>query len=127
MQIGRERVAATTNVEVISNTRITKVIGGSDGVSAVMLRDEGSGEERELPTGGVFLYTGLEPNTAFLSGVVDLDPAGHVLADHRLDTNISGVMVAGDIRSGSVRLLIAAAGDGASAAVRAYQWLSEGA
>jgi len=125
MQIARTRVEAASNIELVSGTRVSKILGGSDGMTSVLLRAEGDGSERELPTDGVFLYTGLDPNTSFLQGIVDLDAGGHAIADHRLDTSVPGVMAAGDIRSGSAKLLVAAAGDGASAAVRASQWLSE--
>lgn len=124
MASGRGRVAATRNIEVIAETRVTRIVGGAEGVTAAGVRHEGTGEERELPADGVFLYAGLEPNTAFLHGVVDMDEAGHIAVDERLDTSLPGVMAAGDIRRGSAKLLIAAAGDGASAAVRASQWLA---
>ena len=123
MAIGRERVASTRNIDVVAATRVTSIVGGADGVTGVRVQTA-QGDEREIAAEGVFLYAGLEPNTAFLGGVVDLDPAGHVITDDRLDTNVPRIMAAGDIRCGSARLLIAAAGDGASAAVRASQWLS---
>ena len=123
MASGRNRLATCPNVDLVPETRLVGVVGDESGVTAVRLRSEDTGEERELPVGGVFIYAGLEPNTAFLKDVVDLDNAGHVQVDGRLDTSLSRVMAAGDIRVGSARLLIAAAGDGASAAVRASEWL----
>jgi len=126
MAIARARIEAARNVERVHESRVMRIIGGPDGVTAVVARHEGSGGERELAADGAFLYAGLEPSTAFLRGAVELDAAGHVITDARLDTSVPGVMAAGDIRGGSARLLIAAAGDGASAAVRASQWLAEG-
>ena len=127
MEIGRNRVAATANIQARPGARVTAILGDDSGVTGARIRDEASGAEEEIAADGVFLYTGLEPNTAFLKGAVEMDPAGHIVTDDRLDTNVPGVMAAGDIRRGSARLLIAAAGDGASAAVRARQWLAEGA
>jgi len=124
MAIGRERLAGAANVELVPRTRVTAIAGGTEGVTGVRIQTA-PGEERDLAADGVFLYAGLEPNTAFLRGVVDLDPAGHVITDDRLDTNVPRIMAAGDIRRGSARLLIASAGDGASAAVRASQWLAK--
>ena len=126
MAIGRAHVEAASNVELIPETRVTSIIGGADGVTAAGLRHERTGEERELSAAGVFLYAGFEPNTAFLRGVVEMDAAGHIATDERLDTSVPGVIAAGDIRRGAAKLLIAAAGDGATAAVRASQWLAEG-
>lgn len=125
MESGRNRLETLPNVDLIAETRLAGVVGDESGVTAVRLRSEDTGDERELPVGGAFIYTGLEPNTAFLKDVVDLDQAGHVRVNERLDTSLPGVMAAGDIRVGSARLLIAAAGDGASAAVRASEWLRQ--
>ena len=72
---------------------------------------------------GVFVYVGLEPNTAFLSGVVDLDSAGHIVTDILMQTSVPGVFAAGDLRQHSVRQLVAAAGDGATAALAAYRYV----
>ena len=124
MAIGSGHVAAAPNIELIPETRVTSIIGGVDGVTAAGLRHERTGEERELHAAGVFLYAGLQPNTAFLRGVVEMDAAGHIATDERLDTSVPGVIAAGDIRRGSAKLLIASAGDGATAAVRASQWLA---
>ena len=75
---------------------------------------------------GTLLLADISGYTAFLQGVVEMDAAGHIATDERLDTSLPGVIAAGDIRRGSAKLLIAAAGDGATAAVRASQWLAEG-
>jgi thioredoxin reductase (NADPH) len=73
---------------------------------------------------GVFVFVGLSPNSAFLQGVVELDPAGHVVVDQRLQTSVPGIFAAGDIRQHSVYQLAAVAGDGATAAVGAYRYLN---
>jgi thioredoxin reductase (NADPH) len=71
----------------------------------------------------VFVYIGLEPNTAFLRDVVALDAAGHVETDAMMRTSLAGVFAAGDIRKNSVAQLAAAAGDGATAATAAFRYL----
>lgn len=71
----------------------------------------------------MFIFVGLEPNTAFVRDVLDLDPAGHVVVDAHLQTSVPGVFAAGDLRQASSRQLVAAAGDGASAAFFAAQYL----
>jgi thioredoxin reductase (NADPH) len=72
---------------------------------------------------GVFVYAGLEPKTAFLREVLDLDSAGHIVTDINLAASIPGVFAAGDIRRGSVSLVASVIGDGATAAVNAYRYL----
>jgi thioredoxin reductase (NADPH) len=108
------------NIQTLFETEV-QAIGGTDTVSSVTLRTNGA--TRELPLAGVFVFVGLEPNTAFLRGVVELDPVGHIVTDVRLQTSVPGVFAAGDIRQASVAQLVAAAGDGATAAVGAYRYV----
>jgi thioredoxin reductase (NADPH) len=82
---------------------------------------------RVHPVKGVFVHVGLEPNTMFLQGVVALDGAGHIETDAMMRTSRPGLFAAGDIRKGSVALIAAVAGDGATAAVAAARYLQMGA
>jgi thioredoxin reductase (NADPH) len=116
------RIAAAPKIEVVLNTEVAE-IAGADGVAAVRLRDAQSGATRDHPLGGVFVYVGQEPNTAFLQGVLGLDPAGHIETDILMRTSLDGVFAAGDIRAHSVAQLAAVAGDGATAAVAAVRYL----
>src|SRR5207248_1980666 len=108
------------NVDTLFNTEVVEILGG-DTVSGVRLRGDGS--SRQLDLAGVFIFVGLEPNTAFVRDVVALDPVGHVIVDLSLQTSVPGVFAAGDIRQSSARQLVAAAGDGATAAVAAAEYL----
>jgi thioredoxin reductase (NADPH) len=119
-QAARERLASKSNVETAFGTELVE-IHGSDSVSSVVLRN--NGETREQQLAGVFIFVGLEPNTAWLRGVVDLDPTGHVVTDIHLRTSAPGIFAAGDIRQASVAQLAAVAGDGATAAVNAFRFL----
>jgi thioredoxin reductase (NADPH) len=119
-QAAIERLKSFSNVETTFNTEVVEILG-SDTVSTVRLRSNGSAREHEVA--GVFIFVGLEPNTAFVRDVVDLDPSGHIVVDPHLQTSVKGVFAAGDIRQHSARQLVAAAGDGASAAVFAAQYL----
>jgi thioredoxin reductase (NADPH) len=114
------RLSALPNVETIFDTEVVEIVG-RDTVSSVRIRANGA--TREIDSSGVFIFVGLEPNTAFVRGVVDLDPVGHIVVDPSLQTSVPGVFAAGDIRQHSARQLVAAAGDGASAAVFAAQYL----
>ena len=116
------RVESYSNVDTLFNTEVLS-ISGNNAVSGVELRSNGA--TRTLDVSGVFIFVGLEPNTTWLQGVVELDSAGHVVVDQHLQSSVPGVFAAGDIRQASSRQLVAAAGDGASAAVGAASWLSQ--
>jgi thioredoxin reductase (NADPH) len=105
-----------------ASTTIDEIIG-SESVTAVRLTDQISGESRTEETAGVFVFVGLEPNAAFLNGVITLDGGGHIETDRMMRTSLPGVFAAGDIRAQSVALLAAAAGDGATAAVAAHRYV----
>jgi thioredoxin reductase (NADPH) len=119
-RVAAERLSDLSNVETLFNTEVVEIVGGST-VSAVRLRQNGATRTQDIS--GVFVFVGLEPNTTFLRGVVELDPNGHVEVDKHLQTSVRGVFAAGDIRHASSRQLVAAAGDGASAAVAAARYL----
>lgn len=117
-----DRIRATRSIEVLAGTTI-EAIEGIDAVASVRLRDAASAGTRSLETRAVFVCIGLIPNTAFLGGLVALDAAGRIETDIMMRTSRAGVFAAGDIRGGSVALLAAAAGDGATAAVSAVRYL----
>jgi thioredoxin reductase (NADPH) len=119
-RVAIDRLGEYPNVDTLFNTRIEAIVGG-DTVSGVRLLTDGATLERELA--GVFVFVGLEPNTAFLRGTLELDPSGHVVVNAHLETSVRGVFAAGDIRQASSRQLVAAAGDGATAAVNAARRL----
>jgi thioredoxin reductase (NADPH) len=118
----QDRIAAEARIEAVLNTAVEEIVG-DDAVTGVRLLDRKSGSTRLHAIGGVFIYVGLEPSTAFLRGVLKLDPAGHVETDVNMRTSLPGVFAAGDIRAHSVAQLAAAAGDGATAAISAYRYL----
>jgi thioredoxin reductase (NADPH) len=119
-KVAVDRLSGHANVDALFNTRVMEIVGEQ---TVQKVRLSGNGAPDELPVAGAFIFVGLEPNSAFVSGVVDLDSAGHVKVDSRLQTSTPGVFAAGDIRAGSARQLVAAAGDGASAAVFAAEYL----
>jgi len=83
------------------------------------------GAERTHAATGAFVFIGLDPNTAWLAGLVDLDPAGFVVTDRMLQTSVPGVFAAGDVRLGSTKQLAAAVGEGAAVALQIRAHLEE--
>jgi len=116
----RRQVEAHARIEIVLDTLVEEILG--DGaITGVRVR--GGGTSRVHATAGVFVYVGLEPNTAFLRGLVALDAGGHIETDLNMRTSVAGIFAAGDIRKSSVAQLVAAAGDGATAAIAAYRYL----
>jgi thioredoxin reductase (NADPH) len=123
-QVLRDRVADTDKIEVLLDTIVEEIVG-EDAVTGVRLRDAKTGHTRLEACRGVFVYVGLEPNTAFVRGVLALDPSGHIETDINMRTSLAGVFAAGDSRAHSVAQLAAAAGDGATAAIAAFRYLAQ--
>jgi thioredoxin reductase (NADPH) len=115
-----DRVDEHPAIHVLLDTVVEKVLG-DDAVTGAVLSSGGA--SREEAFAAVFVFVGLEPHTAFLTGHVKLDAAGHIETDVMMRTSLDGVFAAGDIRKQSVALLAAAAGDGVTAAVAAHRYL----
>jgi thioredoxin reductase (NADPH) len=117
-----DRVSACAKIEIIPEAVVEEILG-EDAVSAVRMRHLATGAVHTKAVAGVFVYIGLEPNTAFLRDMVMLDATGHIETDAMMRTSLAGVFAAGDIRKNSVAQLAAAAGDGATAAISAFRYL----
>jgi thioredoxin reductase (NADPH) len=118
----REPALAHPKISVRYGTEVEEILG-DEAVSGVRLRDATSGDTQELELGGLFIYVGLQPNSEFLSDVLDLDDEGRVPADAALQTELTGVYAAGFVRSGSLTQAAISAGEGAAAAKAAHRYL----
>ncbi len=118
----QERAQAHPKIEFRWQT-VVEAIEGREQVERLRLKHVETGEASALPVAGVFIYVGLQPNSDFLKGVVPLDGGGHVIVNHRMETEVPGLYAAGDLRQHSARQLVSSAGDGATAAFFAMQYL----
>ena len=98
---------------------------GSGKLGAVILEDRTTGELAERHPAGCFVFIGLDPNTAFLKGSVDLDDHGFIVTDDRLMTSMPGVFAAGDVRAGSTKQLASAVGEGAAVLIEIRRYLDK--
>ena len=73
-------------------------IEGTDVVERLKLRDVKTGEKSTLDVAGVFISVGLRPNTDFIRGLFSLDETGHIATNERMETEIAGILAAGDVR-----------------------------
>jgi thioredoxin reductase (NADPH) len=123
-QILQERAFAEQKMEFIWNTVVVEILG-EDEVRGLQLRNVVTGEESELEVAAVFIFIGHLPNTDYLRGMLRMDDTGHVFVNEWMETDIPGLFAAGDIRVNAARQIVSAAGDGATAAIRADHYISD--
>jgi thioredoxin reductase (NADPH) len=113
-------------ITVHSGITTDEIVGSGGKVSKVIGTDSASGKKTEFPTDGVFVFVGLLPNTKFLaSSGVEVDEAGFIKSDLKLMTNVPGIFVAGDVRSGATLQIASATGEGATAALMIRKYLED--
>jgi thioredoxin reductase (NADPH) len=120
-----ERALENPKIRVEWNTEVSEVLG-EEFITGVRLRDTGTGEERELEVGGLFLAIGHTPNTGFLAGVLELDETGYIMTHTpwRTETTVPGIFAAGDVMDSYYRQAVTAAGTGCMAALEAERFLA---
>jgi len=123
-RILQEKAFTEPKIEFLWDTTVEKIEGG-DFVNRIGLHQVTTGKNSTLEVAGIFISVGLKPNTDFLKGVLPLDAAGHIITNEKMETEISGIFAAGDVRSNSGRQAIIAAGDGATAAIYAEKFITQ--
>jgi thioredoxin reductase (NADPH) len=115
---------------VLANEKIIPVysavpeqISGTDKVTTLRIKDVKTNESRNIDTEGVFIFIGVNPNTSFVPENL-LNNGREIIVDPQMKTAIPGLFAAGDVRSGSIRQIVAACGDASIAAGSAYKYLS---
>lgn len=121
----QRRIRASPKIEVLYDTEVEGILG-EGAVTGIRVRDQSPERERQLNVSGVFVFIGLQPNTQLLADLVAIDAAGHIPVSLWMETALTGVYAAGDIRQRSARQLASAAGDGATAAIAMYRYIRAG-
>ena len=117
------KLHSLANVTVITSARTTSVTGDGERVTGLTYEDRTSGETRSLALAGIFVQIGLVPNTDWLKGTVKLSPRGEVEVDARGETSVPGVYAAGDCTTVPYKQIVIAVGEGAKAALGAFDHL----
>ena len=117
------RVGDNRKIEVVWNTVIEEVLG-QDTVSGLRMRNVVTNLENAMELSGLFVYVGLEPNSSIVEGLLKTDNSGHIPTNVSMETEVPGVYAVGDLRQNSSSQLVSAAGDGATAAVAAFTYIS---
>lgn len=123
-----EHMKHAQNIEEVTNVTVEEVYGDMSGVQGLKVKHRETGEIRDLPTPGVFVFVGRDVLNAPLkqedgSFLCDLNEAGEVIVDLRMRTSVKGLYAAGDIRIDAPKQVVCAAGDGATAAVNIIEYL----
>lgn len=124
-KIMEDRVRNTANIEILLNTETVEVLGDGQVVSGVMVSNNVTKEQREIPATGFFVAIGHKPNTDIFKGFLELDETGYIInVPGSSKTNVEGVFVAGDAADHVYRQAITAAGTGCMAALDAERYLA---
>ena len=121
-KILQDRLLRNPKIEMVWNAELQEIIG-EDTVSGVKIKNVVTNHEETIGLTGLFVYVGLEPNSGIAAAVSKTDNAGHIDVNLSMETSTQGVYAVGDIRQSSVRQLVASAGDGATAAVGAFNYI----
>lgn len=116
----QDKLASLSNVDVILNTQTKEIKGDGSKVTSIELINRASQEVRDLPLDGIFVQIGLTPNSKPFSELVETTRIGEIVIDSHCRTNVSGLYAAGDVSSVPYKQIIIAMGEGAKAALTAF-------
>jgi alkyl hydroperoxide reductase subunit F len=119
----QRKLKSMGNVDIIVNARTTEVVGDGRQVVGIDWEDRATGAIHRLDVAGVFVQIGLLPNTTWLKGTVELSKFGEIVVDAHGRTSVPGVFAAGDATTVPYKQIIIATGDGAKAALGAFDHL----
>jgi thioredoxin reductase (NADPH) len=115
-----KEVKEKENIEILYNTTVKKVYGHPFMQGAVI---NTLGEEKELKIDGIFVFVGMNVNSDLVKDLCELNEIGEVKVDLNMKTTLEGLYAAGDVRENSVKQVISAAGDGATAALNVVKYV----
>jgi thioredoxin reductase (NADPH) len=120
----QSRAFENPKIKFIWDSVLTGIVG-EEAVRAIKINNLQTGEQRELPTDGVFIFIGHTPNTQLFEGQIAMDTSGYIITDKLMRTDIPGVFAAGEAADPIYRQVITSAGMGAAAAIQANHFLDE--
>ncbi|MFA9218782.1 MAG: alkyl hydroperoxide reductase subunit F [Sphingomonadaceae bacterium] len=119
----QRKLRSLSNVTVIVSAQTTEILGDGKIVNGLTYTDRVSGDSKKVELEGVFVQIGLVPNTEWLKGTVALSRHGEIEVDAKGQTSIPGVFAAGDVTTVPYKQIIIATGEGAKAALSAFDFL----
>jgi NADH-dependent peroxiredoxin subunit F len=117
------KLESLPNVAIHTSAQTTEITGTDGKVSGLVYTDRASGTSNQIALEGVFVQIGLVPNSEWLKGTLELSRHGEIVVDNRGQTSLPGVFAAGDVTTVPFKQIIIATGDGAKAALGAFDHL----
>ena len=118
----QQKIQKVKNISILYDTQVEK-INGKAKVDSVLLKNNISGEKTELSCDAVFVFVGMNPRTELVN-MLKKDEGGYLITNYKMETAVSGIYAAGDVRAKPFRQLITAASDGAIAAHQAHEYVT---
>ncbi|MDH0865275.1 alkyl hydroperoxide reductase subunit F [Mitsuaria sp. GD03876] len=118
-----KKLESLPNVVILKQAQTTEFTGTGGKLDGLNYVDRATGEAKRVEVEGCFVQIGLVPNTEWLRGTVELSKHGEIIVDARGQTSVPGVFAAGDATTVPFKQIIIAAGDGAKAALSAFDHL----
>ena len=122
-EVLQRKLHSLPNVTVLTQAQTLRVEGDGKRVNGLVYRDRQTQEERVVALEGIFVQIGLLPNTEWIKGTVDLSERGEILVNAKGQTNLPGVFAAGDCTNVPYKQIVIAMGEGAKAALSAFDYL----
>ena len=122
-EVLQRKLRSLGNVTVLTSVQTTEVVGDDAKVTALRYQDRDSGAAHEIEVAGIFVQIGLMPSTDWLTGAVELTGRGEIVVDAGGRTSAPGVFAAGDCTTVPFKQIVVAAGEGAKAALTAFDHL----
>jgi NADH-dependent peroxiredoxin subunit F len=119
----QKKLNTLNNVTVITSAQTTEVTGDGHIMNGLTYTDRVTGESKHLALDAVFVQIGLLPNSDWLKGTLNLSKFGEIEVDHHNATSLPGVFAAGDVTTTPYKQIIIAMGEGAKAALGAFDYL----
>jgi len=116
----QQKMASLPNVELFTSTQTTALLGDGTRLTGIRVKDRKTEEEHDITLDGIFVQIGLMPNSDVVSGQVELSPRKEIIIDATNRTNVSGVYAAGDVTTVPYKQITIAMGEGAKAALSAF-------
>lgn len=117
------KLKSLSNVEIHTNAQTTEITGDGSKVNGLSFKDRATDVLHHIALEGVFVQIGLIPNTEWLKGTLELSRHGEIVVDAKGQTSLPGVLAAGDATTVPYKQIVIAAGDGAKAALSAFDYL----